>query len=237
MPRSSIALLVVISLFIWAPLLSAAPAPQPNPQKLRKELDKLWADLLSADELSTGRALLKLAARPRDAVPYLKEKLRPLKLSKERAKQLLVDLGSDDEKTARAAFDEFLYFDPRLALGDEELRDALLDRPASRRLGAVLLDVPLDALSEGLWHWYSPDNKVYRFNYGKEIQDRDVAIEVAGIGTHGRKRSWDRAIRAIALLEQIGTPEAVALLKELATGHPDVAPTKAAKVVLQRMRK
>jgi hypothetical protein len=49
--------------------------------------------------------------------------------------------------------------------------------------------------------------------------------------------SWVRAIRAIALLEQVGTPGAVAILKDMATGHPDASPTKAAKVALQRMRK
>lgn len=237
MSRNSVTLLIVISLVVWAPCLTAAPVPQPNPERVRKELKKLWEDLRSPDELLAARALLKLAARPRDTVPYLKEKLRPLKLSKERAKQLLVDLGSDDEKTMQAAFDEFLYFDPRLAWGDEELREALLDRPASRRMGAILLDLPADALLREEWHWNSPDNKVYRFNHGEEIQDRDVAIEVAGIGTQGRKRSWDRAVRAIALLEQLGTREAVGILKDVATGHPDAAPTKAAKVVLQRMKK
>jgi hypothetical protein len=231
MPRTPVPLLVVMSLVVWTPLLPSAPLPQPNPEKVRKELDALWADLLSADELTAGRALLKLAARPDDSVNYLKEKLQPLKLSKERAKQLLADLGSDNEKAVRA------YFDPRLAWGDEELRDALLDRPASRRLGAVLCDLPVDGFGGPKWHWYSPDNKVYRFTRGEEIENRDVAIAVAGIGTHGRKLSWVRAVRAIALLEQIGTPGAVAILKDMATGHPDAAPTKAAKVVLQRMRK
>jgi hypothetical protein len=226
-----------VPLFVAMSLVVLAPLPRPNPEKVRKELDVLWVDLLSADELTAGRGLLKFATRPDDTVNYLKEKLKPLKLSKERAKQLLVDLGSDDEKTARAAFDEFLYSDPRLALGNEELQDALLDRPASRRLGAVLLDLPMDALSEGKWHWHSPDNRVYRFNYGEEIQNRDVPIEVAGIGTHSRKRSWDRAVRAVALLEQIGTPRAAAILKDLATGHSDAAPTKAATVALKRMRK
>ena len=204
---------------------------------MRKELDILWVDLLSADELTAGRALLKFAIRPDDTVNYLKEKLKPLNLSTERAKQLLAELGGDDEKAMQAAFDEFMYFDPRLALGDEELREALLDRPASRRLGAVLCDLPVDGLCGGQWHWNSPDNKVYRFNYGEEIRDRDVAISVAGIGTQGRKSSWVRAVRAVALLEQIGTPRAAAILKDLATGHPDAAPTKAATVALKRMRK
>jgi hypothetical protein len=225
-----------MSLVVWAPLLHAAPLPQQSPEKLRKELDVLWADLLSADELTAGRALLKFAERPDDAVNYLREKMIPLNLTKEQGNQLVAQLGGDD-KEARAAFDELTYFDPRLALKDKELREALLDRPASRRLAAVLCDLPMDALSGGKWHWYSPDNEVYRFNHGEEIQNRDVAIEVAGIGTQGRKASWVRAVRAIAILEQIGTPGAVAILQYMATGHPDAAPTKAATVALKRMRK
>jgi hypothetical protein len=204
---------------------------------VRKELNALWVDLLSADELTAGRALLKFAARPDDAVKYFKEKVVPLRLSKERAKHLLADLGGPAEGAARAAFEEFSYFDPRLALGDEELSDALFDRPASRRLGAVLLDLPFDALRREKWHWNSPDNKVYRFNHGQEVENRDVAIDVTGIGTHGRKSTWVRCIRAVALLEQIATPGAKAILADLATGHPDAAPTKAAKVALERLRK
>jgi hypothetical protein len=226
-----------LALVVLAPSLPAAPLPRPSPEEVRKELDVLWVDLLSSDELTAGRALLRFAARPDAAVNYLKEKLAPLNLTKGRAKQLLADLGGDDERAARAAFDEFLYFDPRLALGDQELRDALLDRPASRRLGAVLLDLPIDALWREKWHWYSPDNKVYRFNHGPEVENRDVAIEVGGIGAHGRKSSWVRAVRAVAVLEQIATPGAKAILEGLATGHPDAAPTKAAIVALRRLRK
>jgi len=237
MSRSPPPLLAAITLVVLASSLPAAPLPRPSPEKIRKELDALWGDLLSADELTAGRALLKFAAWPGDAVTFLKEKLVPLSLTKERAMQMLADLGSANERAARAAFDELSYFDPRLALGDEELRDALLDRPASRRLGAVLLDLPVDALCREKWHWYSPDNKVYRFNHGPEIENRDVAIGVAGIGTKGRKSTWVRAIRAVAVLEQIATPGAKALLADLATGHPDAAPTKAAKVALQRLRK
>jgi hypothetical protein len=229
--------LVVVALVFSASHLPAAPLPTPSPEQVRKELDVLWGDLLSADELTAAHAMLQFATRTEHAVNYLKEKLSPLKLSKERASQLLADLAGDDEKAQRAAFDEFTYFDPRLALGDKELREALLDRPVSRRLGAVLCDLPIDALEGGKWHWYSPDNKVWRFNHGEAIRDRDAAIEVAGLGPLAPKSSWRRAVRAVALLEHISTPGAVAILKDMATGHPDAAPTKAATIALERMRK
>jgi hypothetical protein len=227
---------LVISLLLVSGA-SGAPVPKPSPEQVRKELDAAWADLLSADEQTAGRALLRFASRPDEAVEYLKEKLRPLKLTKERVAQLLADLGSEDETVARAAFEEFSYFDPRLALGDEELRDALLDKPASRRLGAILCDLPIDGLAGEKWHWHSPDNKVYRFNCGEAVSNRDAAITVGLVGTVGRKASWVRATRAIVVLEFVGTPKARATLDEMATGHPGAAPTKAAQLARERLRR
>ena len=42
---------------------------------------------------------------------------------------------------------------------------------------------------------------------------------------------------AIVLLEHIGTPEASAILNDLATGHPDAYPTKVAKDSLRALAK
>jgi hypothetical protein len=237
MSRGHLCFLAVMSLVGFAPAPHAAPLPRPSPEKVRQELDALWLDLLSADELTAGRALLKLAAWPDDTVGYLKERLEPLQLTRERAKQLLADLGGANEKTARSAFAQLQYFDPRLVLGDQELRAALVDPATDRRLAEVLLDLPMHALGTGYWHWNSPDNKVYRFTQGPKIQNRDIAIAVKDLGTQGRKATWIRAIRAIALLEQIGTSEAKKLLESLATGHPDAAPTRAAQTALHRLRK
>lgn len=235
---------VVLVLLLTSEMLAqATPLPKPNPEQVRKELDAAWADLLSADEQTAGRALLRFASQRDDAVEYLKGKLKPLRLTKERAAQLLADLGGDDEKAAQTAFQEFTYFDPRLALGDQELRDALFDpvarrdQPGARKLAAVLLDLPIDGLSGEKWHWYSPDNKVYRFNCGEAVTNRDAAISVELIGTVGRKASWVRATRAVVVLEFVNTPKARAILDDLATGHPDAAPTKAAKLAVDRLRK
>jgi hypothetical protein len=221
----------VVSALVWVPVTTAAPAPKPSP-----ELNQLWSDLASADELTATRAVLKLAAH-KDAVEYLKGKLRPLKLSRKRATDLITDLGGDNEKVARAAFEELLYLDPRLALEDKELRQAMLDTSsANRRLAAVLCDLPFDSFT-GKWHWHTPDNEVYRFTDYESNWELLVSIEVKGIGTKGRKATWTRALRAIAILEQIGTPKAAAILEDLATGHPDAAPTKAAKLARERLRK
>ena len=39
------------------------------------------------------------------------------------------------------------------------------------------------------------------------------------------------------LLEHFGTPGAVAILKEMATGHPDAQPTRVARDALARLGK
>jgi len=231
-----------VILFAFPSPALAAPLPKPRPEQMRRELDALWTDLLSADELIAGRAVLKLAGWQDKAVDYLKAKLRPLKLDKQRAKLLIAELGSQNEKMARTAFEELKYFDPRLALTDKELRKALLDGPESCRLGAILADLPMTALVLGTWHWYSPDNQVYRISYTERVGNRDVswewkiAITVANIGKFGRNPNWVRATRAIAVLEDVGSDEATAILKDMATGHPDASPTKAVKAVLQRMK-
>ena len=46
-----------------------------------------------------------------------------------------------------------------------------------------------------------------------------------------------RAVRAVELLEGIGSPAAVKVLKELAGGAPDVELTKEAKAALARLKK
>jgi hypothetical protein len=47
----------------------------------------------------------------------------------------------------------------------------------------------------------------------------------------------DRVTLAVGMLESIGTPAAKKLLEEMATGHPDAGPTKAAKEALERLKK
>ncbi|QEL19920.1 hypothetical protein [Limnoglobus roseus] len=52
-----------------------------------------------------------------------------------------------------------------------------------------------------------------------------------------QKRSWTRAARGTAILEEVGTAEAVKALERIADGHPDAFPTKAAKASLARLKK
>jgi RNA polymerase sigma factor (sigma-70 family) len=51
----------------------------------------------------------------------------------------------------------------------------------------------------------------------------------------GPSGAWLRAVRAIALLESIGTPEARAILETLAAGEAEALPTQEARAALQRL--
>lgn len=46
---------------------------------------------------------------------------------------------------------------------------------------------------------------------------------------------WQRAVRAIGVLEHIGTSEARALIESMARGEPDALPTREAKAALERL--
>jgi hypothetical protein len=191
-----------------------------------------------------SRALLKLAARPKEAVELCKEKLRPLTIDAKRVRVLLADLGSKDEATWKAAVEELEYFDPRLAIELPTLMDEVTERVARCRLVAILsgdreaghllskdLPIKLNAhngkegdtyynfLQEGSW-W--AEHRVERIN------DRNWG---------NRRKYWTRAVRAIVLLEHLGTAPALAIIKDLSTGHPDAQPTRAAKEAIARIEK
>ncbi len=245
-------LLSSLALVLTLPLLfaGALPVPEPSPA-VHKLFDSACEDLLSADEGTANRALLKFVTRPDEAIEFLKERLPPLRLTRDRARELLTDLGSDDVRKVRAAYTTFTYLDPRLALKKDELDKALKQRPLSQRLAEVVCDLPLGHVTEANWIPYCPNPTWYCFQDFIQTEARNwfVPVTVADINRPGpegmpwtelakqrRKSSWVRAVRAIAILEHIGTPRAKAVLTELATGHPDAIPTQAAKSACDRLK-
>jgi hypothetical protein len=102
-------------------------------------LEALWTDLASDDAAGAYRAIQALAAAPRQTVPFLQARLRPI--SAREAKQvaaLLADLDSDDfavREKATAALERL--GEP----AEPALRKALEGQPSPevrRRAGAVL---------------------------------------------------------------------------------------------------
>ena len=72
------------------------------------------------------RQLCKMTSRPKEVVAFFAEKLKPVILEKKRAQELLKDLGSEEIKDWKLAYDSFLYFDPRLHF---DLKDLIDDSP------------------------------------------------------------------------------------------------------------
>jgi hypothetical protein len=83
---------------------AVAPAPAKDERKqvvpAEEELKALWADLYAADPAASN-AVLKLYKNADAAVPFLKEKLLPLRLDADECRSLLKELGSKDERSGR----------------------------------------------------------------------------------------------------------------------------------------
>ena len=73
-------------------------------------------------------------------------------------------------------------------------------------------------------------------NFGSWWAEHKVE-RINTFGWDNAKKKWTRAVRAIVLLEHIGTPGTVAMLKEMATGHPDAQPTRVARDALDRVER
>jgi hypothetical protein len=237
--RAALAGLVALGLTRLA--RSAPDRPVPVPSK--KDFNDLWADL-AADEITASRALLKLAVWPKEAVELCRERLKALTIDEKRVRSLLADLGSESEQTWKGAVEELEYFDPRLAIELPVLMDTVTDRVPRARLVALLSG---DRQAEALLRDNTPitlgrhggQNEEAYFNFRQSgswwAEHRVGRINEGGWGN--RRKYWTRAVRAIVLLEHVGTTPAVAILKDLATGHPDAQPTKAAKEALARLAK
>ena len=163
-----------------------------------KQLDVLWADLSGADAAKAYRGVWSLAAVPKQALPYLKERVRPAApLTAEQEKQLaqwLRDLD-DDEFTVREQATKLLT-----GLGEGAL-------PALRR-----------ALKD------DPPPEVRR-------RVEEVLEALTGAATPDRLGT----LRAVDVLESIGTPEAREVLRKLASGLPEARVTQEAQRSLDRL--
>ena len=89
-------------------------------------------------KLRLRAGLLELYDHAKEAVPFLKLKMRPLKITSGQAKALLLKLNSGDEHLWKTAFEELEYFDPRLAIGLPEMMERVTESPGRERMVEVL---------------------------------------------------------------------------------------------------
>ncbi len=166
------------------------PAAELSPPDLELE----WSALRGEDAAKAHRAVWALAADPRQALPLLKERLRPVPPADgKRVARLIADLDNDD-------------FDVR-----EE---------ATRELTKLSGAEP--ALRKAASGASSPEVR-QRAQYA--LQAREEADP---------SPEWVTTLRALEVLEQLGTPEARQLLRALAGGEPNARLTHEAGAALRR---
>jgi RNA polymerase sigma factor (sigma-70 family) len=191
-------------------------------------------DELKGDDMRLARGLLSLYGRPAESVPFLKVKMRSIKVDEGEVKQLAADLGSGEERVWRPVYERLYHLDPRVAMELPRVVELTQGEPARQRLVDALGNSELDFLA----HYdekmeRDPDGKFYvvrpsGFRFPWSVERTMVTLQ---------GRSWGRAKEALVVLSAIGTPEAKEIVAEMASGDPKVEATQFAKVVLERMEK
>jgi hypothetical protein len=219
-------------------------AGRPGPTREPKDgpgLFEAWWQDLEKGETEATRALLNMADRREQTVAFLKDRMKPLKITPAEVRALLLKLSNENEKVWKPAFEELEYFDPRLAIDLETLMDRYQEAPGRQRMVEVLSGRESGSLVERKeiilrrvgrgdgFNFFAP-------NFGSWWAEHKVE-RINSLGRLNIKKKWTRAVRAIVLLEHIATPGAVAILRDMATGHPDAQPTKVAKDALGRLGK
>ena len=199
-----------------------------------RPIEAAWNDL-AEPEPRASIALLRLSDSPDEFVALATQRLLPLTLTQRDLATLLVELGSEDDATWRAASDRLRYVDPRLAESLGALMERLADDDQTRaRLVEVMSERDAGSLAGRFVRlWTSDDGKTMNFadGHGSWWAESDVARLNESPWLRG-KSSWTRAVRAIALLEHVGTPAARAIVDAMATGHPDAQPTRVARALI-----
>ena len=207
---------------------------------LDPRMDEWWVDL-AKNEPEASRALLNFSDYPDESVAFFSQRLMPLKLSEQELDRLIFQLSSDKDDEWRSAFETLDYFDPRLAMDLEYLMNKVTDAPERQRLVEVLSgrepgslagqDVALSKLGDGDGYNFRSQNRSWWAEHKVE--------RLIDNGWGNRKVQWTRAIRAINLLEHVGTRDALTIVLEMgAGGHEDALPTKVARQAgLRMMRK
>jgi hypothetical protein len=245
-PRSPITRRAAAALALSTPIGLAAAALADDDKAKRPATPKdgpgameaWWADL-EKTETDATRALLNMADRRAETVDFLKAKMKPLKISAAEVRALILKLGNDTEKVWKPAFEEMEYFDPRLAIDLETLMDRYKEAPGRQRMVEVMSGREAGQLAGKTVILRGVRGDGFNFfaqpNFGSWWAEHKVERINNPEGWGNPKKKWTRAVRAIVLLEHFGTPGAVAVLKDMATGHPDAQPTRVARDALVRV--
>lgn len=212
----------------------AAPAPSEATQAL----DSLWADLASADDAKVTLAILKLGATPQQTMAFIKDKLGPVKADAERVAKLIAQLDDNDFTTRQRAADELEYLGKFIQADLEKTLKGNASAETKQRIQQLINKLPKPIQAKEMPPQAQPGvNRVAVINGRVIINGVEVnAQPVAPVTPQGPSMTWVRAVRAIAVLEHIGTPEARQIIQAISKGEADALPTKEARAALDRLK-
>jgi RNA polymerase sigma factor (sigma-70 family) len=182
------------TILLWD--ISDATRRPAAPDLSAADLDRHWQALAGEDATAAYTAVRELAARPEQAVPLLRDRLKPVE-------------GNDAVRALIAKLDA----------------PAFSDREAAAKELSRLGDAAVPDLKQALAGSPSAEQK--------ERIERLLSAADARFPESGDRL---RAVRAVGVLEWIGTSEARALLRELAAGVDRARLTREAKAAAERLR-
>jgi hypothetical protein len=237
---------VVFTLILGAAFPAAAESAGPPRDKPQSEkaagaaLEQWWADLGSSEESKSARALLALARTPSQTVAFLRQRVRAVKADPRRVAKLLEDLDSDSFEKRQTAQQELEYLDKYIKADLEKALEGKVSLEVKLRVRRMLKQIGEDNPKPAAPPVLRGGNiSIRNVNGNIEITINGKRLDLTPriIEKPGPRLSWLRAVRAAAVLEHIGTPEARKVLEMLADGEKDALPSRAAAEALQRLKK
>jgi WD40 repeat protein len=183
------------TILLWDTAAPKTSAERSSRERGAKELEQWLSALAGDDAPAAWNAIWKLIAAPRQVLPLLRQRLKPIEaFPVDEAGRLIDDLDSN----------------------------AFAKREAASKRLAELEERVVPALKTALEVASSPEKR-------RRIERLLPTSEVV------RSRDVLQTVRAIEVLEHIGTPEAQQVLKTLAQGMPEARVTREASAALERL--
>lgn len=198
--------------------------------------------------------LAAFVAHPDQAVAFLKANLRPIKMTRPEAEALLDRLFGEDPQAVRAAFRQFQRTDIRAAMTLQEAW-AVASSPDHRgRLVHAISgwhrdltgDFPIDDETDKLLDYElrkHPDNwkapgwcavAVQRMGTTEKSRFVDYPTILGNtLKDAYRNGRWNLEASGLHILDMIGTDAAVAVVRDVASGHEDAYLTQVANRILK----
>ncbi len=128
------------TLLVWDLSRLRRPAPSVVANLSAKEQSELWHDLLADDAGKAFRAIRRLAASPGQAVPLLRERIKPAPpVDPHQIQRLIGKLGSDDFDERNAATEDLTRLGDLAVPALHKVAATLPSLEARRRVEALLL--------------------------------------------------------------------------------------------------